>query len=332
MAQDPVILHPRWTTWVLENLAADVPVDDVVQGLIASGLPPARARAEVDALSSGPALIAARMFVRRIHALEQIVRLRHAHRAAQPAGHSTIARTPFPGVEAFIACNWVPGVPAVFTDIVARSDSWSPQSLATRFGDTRVEACVGRSQAATPDPDWQPLRGELLLRELLELVLSPETGNDVYMLAKNNATQRPGLAPLLAELALPTALFGPQLDPRRTSLWIGPAGTHTPLHHDTDNSLLCQLHGRKRIRLAPPESLALLARARGVYSHWDPSSSAEPDAPEALIELEVDAGDALFIPAGWWHQVDALTPSVTVTCLGFVFPNNYAWYRPGVAL
>ncbi len=332
MASEPTVLHPRWTTWVLENLATDTPPGDIVEGLIASGLSGERARAEVDALATGPALIAARMFLRRIDALEQIVRLRRAHRAAQAPGHTMITRGPFPGIEVFLAAHWVPGVPAVFTDLAPRSDQWAPRALAERFGEVQVEACVGRRGVVDPDPDWQPLRRELSLRELIDRVMSPETGNDIYMLAKNNATQRAGLRPLLAELGLPVALFGPSLDPRRTALWIGGAGTHTPLHHDTDNSLLCQLHGRKRVRLAPPESLALLALARGVYSRWDPVTAEDPNAPERLIEIEVAAGDALFIPAGWWHQVDALTPSVTVTCLGFALANDFAWYRPGAVL
>ena len=43
-------------------------------------------------------------------------------------------------------------------------------------------------------------------------------------------------------------------------------------------------------------------------------------------------GEALFIPAGWWHQVDALDPSISVTILDFTFTNDYGWYRPGTAL
>jgi hypothetical protein len=57
-------------------------------------------------------------------------------------------------------------------------------------------------------------------------------------------------------------------------LWIGSSGTHTPLHHGTDNSVFCQVRGRKRFRLAPPASLGLLDGSRGVYSHWDPRDDA----------------------------------------------------------
>ncbi|MBK8265694.1 MAG: cupin-like domain-containing protein [Nannocystis sp.] len=331
MTDPGLVLHPRWVAWALESLAEGAVVEDLVEALTDEGLPEERARGEVELLAASPALTGVCMLVRRIRALEQALRLRLEHRRARPEGSTSLARGPFPGVTRFLAENWVPGVPAVFTDLVA-TPGWTLESLAERHGDALVEACVGRGRSADPECEWQSLRRELPLRELVRHCLSPETGNDIYMLAKNNATQRPSLAALLAELVLPPVLFGQQVDPRRTSLWIGPAGTHTPLHHDIDNSLLCQISGRKRVRLAPPESVALLALARGVYSRWDPTSADEADAPERLIEAEVGPGEALFIPAGWWHQVDALTPSITVTALGFVFPNDHAWYRPGALI
>lgn len=49
----------------------------------------------------------------------------------------------------------------------------------------------------------------------------------------------------------------------------------------------------------------------------------------AAAELVVEAGEALFLPAGWWHQVDALSPSISVTVLEFAWPNDYGWYKPG---
>lgn len=38
-------------------------------------------------------------------------------------------------------------------------------------------------------------------------------------------------------------------------------------------------------------------------------------------DVELDPGDMLFIPIGWWHQVRALNFSVMLTCTNFLWPN-----------
>lgn len=46
------------------------------------------------------------------------------------------------------------------------------------------------------------------------------------------------------------------------SVWLGPAGTHTPLHRDPYINLLCQAWGAKAVRLHAPEHAAALAPYR----------------------------------------------------------------------
>ena len=43
------------------------------------------------------------------------------------------------------------------------------------------------------------------------------------------------------------------------SVWLGPAGTRTPLHRDPYFNLLCQAWGAKAVRLHAPEHAAALA-------------------------------------------------------------------------
>lgn len=40
------------------------------------------------------------------------------------------------------------------------------------------------------------------------------------------------------------------------------------------------------------------------------------------IEVALDAGDILFVPLGWWHQVTSLDFSVTLTYTNFLWPNQ----------
>lgn len=75
-----------------------------------------------------------------------------------------------------------------------------------------------------------------------------------------------------------------------------------------------QVRGSKRVRLVPPAATPHL-RPQPVTHESANHSPADLDAPDlerfpglgaALAEaqvFELAAGDALFIPEGWWHQV-----------------------------
>jgi hypothetical protein len=96
--------------------------------------------------------------------------------------------------------------------------------------------------------------------------------------------------------------------------WIGPARCVTPLHCDFDDNIFAQIWGSKRIVLAPPDHDAWL-----YVREANPLLFGSPVDPEALdldqfplarqaafIELTVEPGDMLYVPAGWFHQVRAL--------------------------
>lgn len=93
-------------------------------------------------------------------------------------------------------------------------------------------------------------------------------------------------------------------------------GRRSSLHYDPYQNLLCVVCGTKRVTLYPPSAMPLL------YPHPAYSESANhsavdfahPDAKRHPLfgaaqalrnEAQLSAGDALFIPEGWWHQVDS---------------------------
>jgi len=44
-----------------------------------------------------------------------------------------------------------------------------------------------------------------------------------------------------------------------------------------------------------------------------------------IIDLTLEAGEVLFMPVGWWHQVRTLEISTMVSFTNFLFPNSYEW-------
>ena len=101
--------------------------------------------------------------------------------------------------------------------------------------------------------------------------------------------------------------------------WLGPAGTVTPLHCDYDDNLFAQIWGSKRIILSPPHHDEFLypreANAILFGSPFDPEAPDYERFPLArqatMIECLVEAGDMLYVPAGWYHQVRSLAFSLS---------------------
>lgn len=113
----------------------------------------------------------------------------------------------------------------------------------------------------------------------------------------------------------------PLLDERvQPRIWIGNA-VKVNTHFDLVYNIACVVGGRRRFTLFPPDQLPNLYLAPLDFTpSGAPVSLAQltqadpvrfPRLAEALRhaqQVELGPGDALFIPYGWWHHVESLTP------------------------
>ena len=109
--------------------------------------------------------------------------------------------------------------------------------------------------------------------------------------------------------------------PRKTSLWVGGNGSTTQAHYDVADNVLGQCLGTKRIRCWAPSS------------HWamTPFPDAHPLARKAQVDVEampdpdldviLEPGDALAIPAFWFHHCEARDLSASINTF---FPAAHA--------
>lgn len=200
------------------------------------------------------------------------------------------------------------GLPFVLTGIVNRWPllALTPQTLRDRFSHLQVRARVGDyiNTAFAPDRAMQ----DMSMLEYLDLVaagtqdLPPYLGN-LEIRELNSMCHWP-------------TYFSKMGPPR---FWLGPAGTVTPLHCDYDDNIFAQIWGTKRIFLSPPHHDEFLypSEANAILF----GSPVDPEAPDferfplarqaSMIECIVNPGDLLYVPAGWFHQVRALTFSLS---------------------
>ncbi|TMW60611.1 hypothetical protein Poli38472_000653 [Pythium oligandrum] len=110
---------------------------------------------------------------------------------------------------------------------------------------------------------------------------------------------------------VPNALAGANLT--QTNLWIAVNSSRTSVHYDAYRNVLVVLHGTKTVTLYPPSDTGNLY-SRPIFSkssnHSEvnfahPDLSQHPAFANAHPQVfKLEAGDALYIPEGWWHQVD----------------------------
>ena len=116
------------------------------------------------------------------------------------------------------------------------------------------------------------------------------------------------------EPANPMPLMDATIRPR---LWLGNAFL-TPAHIDELDNLACVVAGRRRFTLFPPEQVRNLyvgpvdftpaGAPVSLVSLKEPDFERFPRFREALaasLVADLEPGDALFIPAVWWHHVES---------------------------
>lgn len=326
-------LSVEWQRWVADNLLAGAVPEQLVDELGRRGVPRLLASTAVTELGQHPALAAAHAASRPGRQLELIRRLL-ALQAKQAANPSSIERRPTPSAEELFDRYLATSTPAIFTDLVPRWPAftrWSPEFFRQRYGDVWVQITDEREGDPFYDARSEQHARRVRMDDFVTRVLAAGNSNDFYMVAKNRAAWQPELASLFDELVLPDGWFREDQQRSSTALWFGPAGTITPLHHDASSILFCQIYGRKRWRMASPLETPLLEGARAMYSAFDPEDLPEPlKAQVTFKDFVLEPGEALFIPAGWWHDVRSLDVSISLGMNHFARENNYdAWFTPG---
>ncbi len=133
-----------------------------------------------------------------------------------------------------------------------------------------------------------------------------------YFGSKEIDTYFPGLASQCSLPGLPESIV--------PNLWLGNQSL-IAVHNDHSENIACVAAGRRRFVLFPPDEFANLyivdspvtpsGRPISAVNLRNPDLHRFPKFAQALkrgLQVELEPGDALYIPTDWWHGVEALAP------------------------
>lgn len=206
-------------------------------------------------------------------------------------------------------------------DDVPGGRDWSIGRLRERFGDRLVSGMPTTDGQLNHDPKVGVTFETIGLGDYLDRL---ERGDwpQFYVAAPPEKW-----LPELAEAVRPPPYCADA--PWRVSrFWLSAPQTSAPLHRDVAENIFLQLVGRKRFLIYPRAATPWLysnpfRSALPNYSRFDPNKpdySRFPLAQEVQpVELIVGAGEALYLPSGWWHHVRSLEISLS---LNFFFADG----------
>lgn len=108
-------------------------------------------------------------------------------------------------------------------------------------------------------------------------------------------------------------VFGVDVEPVDSTIWIGTPGAYTPCHFDSYGfNLHAQIRGCKRWILIEPDTD--MKPTRIPYEESTVFSRVDVVGGDGYLErvkmriVTVKAGEVIFIPPGWWHSVQCVLP------------------------
>jgi lysine-specific demethylase 8 len=228
-----------------------------------------------------------------------------------------IERIPAPSPEDFRKRFLRPRCPVILTGVTAdwlAPEEWSIDGLAARHGDARVIAAALTGGRLQDDPRAGVVFEKVELRRFVASLGDPGSASH-YVMA-------------------PTWNFGPDLEREyrvppycagaphlRAKVWLGKAGTVTPMHRDVPHNLHVHLTGRKRwLLFSPRENRHVYPR--GLLSSMPNFAEVDPERPDygrhprfreaRGLGATLEPGETLFIPHGWWHHTRSLEDATSM--------------------
>jgi jumonji domain-containing protein 7 len=215
-------------------------------------------------------------------------------------------------------------IPAIVTDATAdwgMSGQWSPEYLISLIGAKPVTVSVSANGKFSYDPSGKKISDSfseqtMSFAEAARQIAAEESDRQLYVMQQSIPVKFPEL---MREIRVPQ--WVPNINETSINLWFG-RNSVTPLHYDATNNFFAQQYGEKHFTIFAPSDTARLY-PHPIDSKMAHLSSVDLDHPDLRaypdfslarpIRFTVKAGELLFLPAFWWHQVRSPAVSTSVS-------------------
>jgi hypothetical protein len=196
--------------------------------------------------------------------------------------------------------------PVIFTGLMAdmAAARWDLPTLTARLGDRPVAVV----RQLVPLINWDPQHGlplqQMTFREFVRQTFERPQPGFSYLQEDLNSV------PVLGrDLQLPQMFRDRPIE--RTKLWLSGSGLITPLHYDPVETFHWMIRGDKRFLCYPPGTARFyphpVTTTAPFISRVDPdnldSGRFPRFRPDEACEIALRAGEVLYLPSFWWHQV-----------------------------
>ena len=309
------------------------PESQLAEIMANNGVPPAAVWAEIGRLDLDPCFEAGRSIGARLRQLESLLAILEELRDLAPSSRK-IERRRRMSLDEFYLTYYADNQPVVLLDFADAwaARHWTTESLQDVIGDEPVEVMLGRASDERYELNADAHRSMMPFSDFVTRVREAGRSNDIYLGATNNLLDSVLAAPLWKDFDAGSPPLDGTNARGHSYLWFGPEATVTPLHHDLMNVLFVQICGRKRFTLIAPAFTSRVYNEVGVYAQVDPDHPDYDTYPAfrgvPTTDVILEPGDTLFLPVGWWHRVESLDMSISLSFTNFIHVNEFSWHHP----
>ncbi len=324
-------LPSSWRKWIASNLMKGCSVEALQKVLRDNGFSPVDIATEIILAENHPYTQAGKEIFHTLNKRNWLLKTCDTLAALDTRYSQAVEKRATPDFQTFVNNYYSKHLPVVLTNGVDHWPAlkkWTPEFLQEQFGEQEIEVQFGRDRDPLYERNSGKHKKRMLMREFIALVQQGESNNH-YMTANNTKNSFSSLEPLFQDVAD----FGEgyrQQDTLQSGnlFWFGPKGTFTPIHHDLTNNMLVQIYGRKKVTLIPAFQVPWLYNDKGVFSAADYPNFDPKRHPHMRkitpVEVVIQPGEAIFIPIGWWHCVESLDISISISFTNFNATNQFA--------